>query len=71
MPSIIIYKVAAFASWDVFDFIINEEQVYTNCGFEPSSDFPLSSDERLLNQLQKQISSPWGTVRLDGFTSVC
>ena len=63
-------KVAAFASWDVFDYIINEERsnVYTNCGFEPSSDFPLSSDEKLLNQLQKQISSPWETVRLDGFT---
>ena len=63
-------KVAAFASWDVFDYIINEERskVYTNCGFEPSSDFPLNSDEKLLNQLQKQIPSPWGTVRLDGFT---
>ena len=32
-------KVAAFASWDVFDYIINEERskVYTNCGFEPVS----------------------------------
>ena len=28
----------------------------------------MNSDEKLLNQLQKQIPSPWGTVRLDGFT---
>lgn len=63
-------KVAAFGSWDVFDFIINEARsgVYTNCGFEPSTDFPLTPQEELLNQLQEQIPSPWGSVRLDGFT---
>ena len=63
-------KVAAFASWDVFDYIINQERssVYTNCGFELSTDLPLSSQEILLNKLQNQIPSPWETVRLDGFT---
>ena len=65
-----ISKVAAFASWDVFDYIINQERssVYTNCGFELSTDLPLSSEEILLNKLQNQIPSPWETVRLDGFT---
>lgn len=63
-------QVAAFGSWDVFDAIVNEERsgVYTNCGFEPSTDLPLTPEEELLNELQQQIPSPWGTVRLDGFT---
>ncbi len=63
-------KVAAFGSWDVFDYIVNQERsgVYTNCGFEPSTDLPLSSEEMLINELQNQIPSPWETVRLDGFT---
>ena len=63
-------KVAAFGSWDVFDYIVNQERsgVYTNCGFESSTDLPLNKEEILLNQLQNQIPSPWGTVRLDGFT---
>ena len=61
-------KVGAFASWDVFDYIINQERsgVYTNCGFESSTDFPLSKKELLLNDLQSQIPSPWGSVRFDG-----
>ena len=63
-------KVAAFGSWDVFDAIVNETRsgIYTNCGFEPSTDFPLTPNEKLLNKLQLQIPSPWKSVRLDGFT---
>ena len=63
-------NVAAFGSWDVFDAIVNQNRsgIYTNCGFEPSTDFPLTPQESLLNELQRQIPSPWGTVRLDGFT---
>lgn len=63
-------RVAAFGSWDVFDAIVNQERsgIYTNCGFEPSTDFPLTPQEELLNELQRQIPSPWGSVRLDGFT---
>jgi predicted AlkP superfamily pyrophosphatase or phosphodiesterase len=63
-------KVAAFGSWDVFDFIVNEQRsgVYTNSGFDLSTDYPLSVNEQLLNELQPQIPSPWGSVRLDGFT---
>lgn len=63
-------KVAAFGSWNVFNSIVNEERsgVYTNCGFEPSTDFPLTAEEKLLNELQTQIPSPWRSVRLDGFT---
>jgi hypothetical protein len=63
-------RVAAFGSWDVFDSIVNQERsgIYTNSGFEPSTDFPLTPQEELLNELQRQIPSPWGSVRLDGFT---
>jgi hypothetical protein len=63
-------NVAAFGSWDVFDAIVNEERsgIYTNCGFESSTDVPLTPQEKLLNELQQQIPSPWGSVRLDGFT---
>lgn len=62
-------KVAAFGSWDVFPFIINEKRsgVPVNAGFEPATG-NLSERETFLNELQEQIPSPWGTVRLDAFT---
>lgn len=62
-------KVAAFGSWDVFPFIVNEERsgVPVNAGFE-SATKNLNDRELFLNQLQKQIPSPWGGVRLDAFT---
>ncbi len=63
-------KVAAFGSWDVFPYIINEERsgVPVNAGFEKSTDQPLSEKEIFLNKLQDEIPSPWGGVRLDAFT---
>ncbi len=63
-------KVAAFGSWDVFPYIINEERsgVPVNAGFEKSADEPLSEREQFLNKLQDEIPSPWGGVRLDAFT---
>ena len=63
-------KVAAFASWDVFPYIINEERsgVYVNAGFETAQLSDLTKTEQFLNEMQPQTSSPWGTVRLDVFT---
>ncbi|MBX2916478.1 MAG: sulfatase-like hydrolase/transferase [Cyclobacteriaceae bacterium] len=63
-------KVAAFGSWDVFPFIINEERsgIPVNAGFESAVDKNLSDREKFLNQLQVEIPSPWGGVRLDAFT---
>lgn len=63
-------KVAAFGSWDVFPFIINEERsgVPVNAGFEEVKGKKLSCNEKTLNKLQREIPSPWGSVRLDGFT---
>lgn len=63
-------KVAAFTSWDVFPYIINEKRsgIPVNAAFDPAQANDLTSDEILLNKLQKEIPSPWGSVRLDAFT---
>lgn len=62
-------KVAAFGSWDVFPFIINEDRsgVPVNAGFEEAQG-SLTDREQFLNQLQAQVPSPWSSVRLDAFT---
>ncbi len=62
-------KVAAFGSWDVFPFIVNEERsgIPVNAGFEVQ-EVSLSPREVFLNELQLQIPSPWSTVRFDAFT---
>ena len=62
-------RVAAFGSWDVFPYIINEERsgVPVNAGFE-SATGDLTEKEAWLNELQAQTPSPWTTVRLDVFT---
>ena len=63
-------KVAVFGSWDVFPYIINEERsdIPVNAGFEPAKGTDLTEREKFLNELQEQIPSPWGGVRLDAFT---
>lgn len=63
-------KVAAFASWDVFPFIVNEERsgVPVNAGFETAKGDDLTEREMFLNELQPKVPSPWSTVRLDAFT---
>jgi len=63
-------KVAAFGSWDVFPYIINEARsgVPVNAGFEKADGYRLTDREIFLNELQDQTPSPWSTVRLDAFT---
>jgi len=63
-------KVAAFASWDVFPFIINDVRsgIPVNAGFKKSGDEDISEFEKYLNLLQDDISGPWHNVRLDAFT---
>lgn len=63
-------KVAAFASWDVFPYIVNETRsgIPVNAGFEAASGDDLSPRAQFLNILQAQVPSPWATVRLDAFT---
>ena len=63
-------RTAAFASWDVFPYIINDERsgITVNAGFSKARGKYLTYTEQLLNDLQDQIPSPWRTVRLDAFT---
>ncbi|PKG80932.1 phosphoglyceromutase [Colwellia sp. 75C3] len=63
-------KLAAFGSWDVFPYILNKErsQLHINAGFDSAKGYPLSDEAKLLNNLQKEIPSPWHNVRLDSFT---
>lgn len=62
-------RVAAFGSWDVFPYIVNERRsgVPVNAGFESAAG-ELTEKEAWLNELQSQTPSPWTTVRLDVFT---
>ncbi|MDJ1502553.1 phosphoglyceromutase [Xanthocytophaga agilis] len=62
-------KVAAYTTWDVFPFIINESRsrIPVNSGYEQATG-QLSVQEELLNDMQKQVPSPWGTTRLDWMT---
>jgi len=62
-------KVAAFGSWDVFPFIINEERsgIYVNSGFRKAKE-NLTETELFLNKIQDEIRGPWSSVRLDMFT---
>lgn len=62
-------KVAAFASWDVFPYIINEERsdLPVNAGYEAATG-DLSEREKFLNIMQAQIPQRWGSVRFDAFT---
>ena len=64
-------KVAAFGSWDVFPFIVNEERsgILVNAGFEMAKEENLSEREMFLNELLPIVPSPWDSVRLDAFTA--
>ncbi|MDT0553095.1 alkaline phosphatase family protein [Urechidicola vernalis] len=63
-------NVAAFGSWDVFPYIINETRsgVPVNAGYENAIGDDLTDREELLNEMQDQTPVLWGTVRLDAFT---
>ncbi len=62
-------RVAAFTSWDVFPYIINEERsgVPVNSGFD-RAEGNISDREALLNTLQTEVGTPWEWERFDAFT---
>ncbi len=62
-------KVAAFGSWEVFPYIINEERsgIQVNAGFAKARG-NLTEIEQFLNKIQDEIRGPWDGVRLDVFT---
>ena len=63
-------KVAAFCSWDVFDYILNEERAgfLVNAGMERYEDIRGNKSLELFNELVFQIPVPWASVRFDAFT---
>ena len=63
-------RVAAFGSWDVFPYIINEERsgIPVNAGFENAVGEGLTEMERSLNAIQSRLTKIWNTVRYDAFT---
>lgn len=60
--------VAAFASWDVFDFIAEHEagSITLNAGYEPY-DHP-DPEIKLMSKLQSEAPTPWDSVRHDYYT---
>ena len=63
-------KVAAFTSWDVFPFIINDKRsgVFVSTGAFPIEGKDLNETEKTMNKLITSIPNPLGDVRLDAFT---
>ena len=61
-------KVAAFGSWDVFNWICmsREEAVFCNAGYEAFTGG--SAEAQRWSDLQFQFLSPWDTVRHDAVT---
>lgn len=63
-------KVAAFSSWDVFPYIINDKRsgVFVSTGVAEVKGAKLTENERMMNKLILSLPNPLGDVRLDAFT---
>ncbi len=63
-------KVAAYTSWDVFPFIINDRRsgVFVSSGEVPAKGESLTEREKMLNELMPATPNLLSGVRLDAFT---
>ena len=63
-------RVAVFASWDVFPFILNAKRsgILVNAGWQPLPVSSTASDIRALNGLADELPKYWHNVRYDVFT---
>jgi hypothetical protein len=63
-------RVAAFATWDVFPFILNAERAgfYVHAGTGPIVDEPLTDRQRLLNDLIADSVVLWNNNGIDSLT---
>jgi hypothetical protein len=63
-------RVAAFCSWDVFPFIINDERsgIPVNAGWQPLTIGPDANQLHDLNQFAAELPHNWHNVRYDYFT---
>jgi hypothetical protein len=63
-------KVAAFGSWELFPYIINDRRCgfVVNAGNEPVMNDSLDTQEMEINNTLKHTLSPWKSIRPDVFT---
>jgi hypothetical protein len=63
-------KVAAFSSWDVFPYIINQARsgIPVNAGIVEAKGPGITDREKWTNELMHQVPNPLGDIRLDAFT---
>ncbi len=63
-------QVAAFGSWDVFPFILNQKRsgLPINSGWEPIAGDDLTDRQQLLNRMMAELPHRWEGVRLDALT---
>jgi hypothetical protein len=64
------HQVAAFASWDVFNWITMhaDGEIYCNAGYEKAPLAMLTLETDLFNRLQFEMLTPWDSVRHDTVT---
>jgi hypothetical protein len=65
-------KVAAFTSWDMFPYILNEERsrIKLNSGLQNVEDDNLSLSEAAMNRVQSEVISEHGETRYDELTYI-
>lgn len=63
-------RVFAFASWDVFPFIINDRRsgIPVNAGWQRLTGFEGEAEQEMLNSLADELPHYWANVRYDAFT---
>ena len=63
-------QVAAFASWDAFDWIVEHDEgaITSNAGFERYDRGDPDPVVELVNRLQSEAVTPWDAARHDAFT---
>ena len=63
-------RVAAFGSWDVFPYIINQERsgIYVNAGWQELDFFANAADKKQWDLLARELPRYWPGVRYDTFT---
>lgn len=63
-------RVAAFGSWDVFPYILNQERsgIYVNAGWQDLEIFADEREKQQWNILANELPRYWSGVRYDAFT---
>ena len=62
-------RVAAFAAWDVFPYILNRDRsgIHVRAGWEPMATGEMNPARTLLNQLIAETTPTWESVTYDSF----